>query len=297
MNYSAGLGAAEVITNAIIAKLEAGVRPWRQPWKDAAGRPLRACGTPYRGINTIWLWVVATSNGFSSPIWMTYRQASELGGQVRRGERGTLSVFYKAYQDQRDPDDDDRAGVRRIVKSYTVFNVDQIDNLPTRFTPVSSPPLPPADECDVLLDAFFGRVPAIVVPGPYAAYRPDADVVTMPPLERFEDRDHYWATLAHELAHWTGHASRLDRTLSGRFGSEAYAAEELIAELASAMLGADLGLPVAHLDDHASYIGGWLKVLKADPRAILMASAKAEEAAQYLLTHGASRPEVLDLAA
>lgn len=279
--------AAETITSLIVAKLEAGTRPWIQPWTGAPiSRPLRACGTPYRGINVLWLWMAAEAAGHVSPFWMTYRQAQLLGGQVRKGERGTVAIFYKAYACEPDEDGDDNERTRRVLKSFTVFNACQIDGLPKRFFPEPRPVSPPTER-DRLLDTFFAAIPARVRhTGAEAFYSPVADEVTMPELALFDDLDHYRATLAHELSHWTGHESRLARQMAGRFGSEAYAMEELVAELSAAMLGAELGLPVAHLDHHASYLASWLKVLKADSRAILTVAAKAEEAASLLLQLG-----------
>jgi antirestriction protein ArdC len=280
---------AEMITAAIVERLEAGTRPWVQPWTGASvSRPLRACGTPYQGINVLWLWMAAEAAGHSSPFWMTYRQAQLLGGQVRKGERGTIAIFYRTYQ-AGDADVDDEAEgsrTRRVLKSFTVFNACQIDGLPERFFPEPRP-LPRPTERDAALECFFAAIPArLHHSGAEAFYSPMLDQVTMPEPGLFRNLDHYRATLAHELSHWTGHESRLARQMGGRFGSEAYAMEELVAELSSAILGAELGLPVEHLDHHASYLASWLKVLKADSRAILTVAAKAEEASSLLLRLG-----------
>lgn len=282
------LSPAETITVAIVERLEAGTRPWVQPWTGASvSRPLRACGTPYQGINVLWLWMAAEAAGHSSPFWMTYRQSQVLGGQVRKGERGTVAIFYRVYRPRDAQEEDDEGDrTRRVLKSFTVFNACQIDGLPSRFFPEPRA-LPPKTERDVALDAFFAAVPARIRHlGAEAFYSPIHDQITMPEPGLFRDLDHYRATLAHELSHWTGHESRLARQMGGRFGSEAYAMEELVAELSSAILGAELGLPVDHLDHHASYLASWLKVLKADNRAILTVAAKAEEAASLLLRLG-----------
>lgn len=280
---------AETITQAIIARLEAGTKPWVKPWSGGTvSRPLRACGTPYRGINVLWLWMAAEAGGFASPFWLTYHQAQLQGGQVRKGERGAIAVFYRSYaKTVEDAETGDAHNeTRRVLKSFVVFNASQIDGLPERYTPIAAA-LPAADERDRALDAFFDAVPARLRHfGDEAYYSPTPDQITMPEIASFTDRDHYRATLAHELAHWTGHDSRLARSLGGRFGSDAYAMEELVAELASAMLGAELGLPTAHLNNHASYLASWLRVLKADSRAILTAAARAEEASAYLLHLG-----------
>ena len=288
------LSPAARITQEIIARLESGTRPWIQPWRGVpVSRPLRACGIPYRGMNVFWLWMVADMCGYASPYWMTYNQAKCLGAQVRKGEKSTIAIFYKSYTKEVEvPDSGDRTDeARRVLKAYPVFNADQVEGLPERYLPAASLDLvEPANEPggrEAELDAFFGAVPAMLRhQGGEAYYEPGADRITMPPAHLFAGFDHYYATLGHELSHWTGHPSRLSRDLKHRFGSAAYAAEELIAELSSAMLGAELGLPVAHLDSHASYIEHWLKLLRQDDRAILTAAAKAEEASGLLLKLG-----------
>ncbi|MGB3721302.1 MAG: zincin-like metallopeptidase domain-containing protein [Pacificimonas sp.] len=283
---------AATITAAIIERLEAGTAPWVKPWKTGQGgfsRPLRANGVPYRGMNTFWLWMVADAKGFGSPSWMTYRQAAELGGQVRKSEKSTIAIFYKTYEKEVEtPRGEPDTETRRVLRSYSVFNADQIDGLPERYRPALAE-IPIADpggrRAD--LDAFFGCIPVPVRQhGDRAYYEPAADRITMPPPSLFDDYEHYYATLAHECAHATGHGSRLDRNLKGRFGDQAYAAEELIAEMTAAMLGAEVGLPTRHLDHHASYIASWLKLLRKDDRAILTAAAKAEAASDWLLGSG-----------
>ena len=296
---------AKMITDAIITRLEAGVSPWRRTWattRGYSGRPMRVCGQPYRGINALWLWVVADTNGYVSPTWMTYRQASELGGQVRKGERSTIAVFYKTYVARgtggpADSGDDGGDGdrTRRVMKSYNVFNVAQIDGLPDRFAPpapvVVEPGSPQEDAHRAEIDAFItGTGAAIVHGGNAACYYPSLDTIHLPQPAAFDTYADYGAIAAHELTHWTGHSSRLNRDLANRFGSDAYAAEELVAELGSALIGADLGLPVAQLDNHASYIDHWLRILRADERALMTAAARAEEAAAFLLSRAKHEP-------
>ena len=280
---------AQRITATIIEKLEQGTKPWVRPWRGLpVSRPLRAFGTPYRGINTFWLWMIAEAAGYSSPYWMTYRQCQKLGGQVRKGEKSTIAVFYKTYEKEVEgPGGANDTETRRVLKAYAVFNADQCDGLPQMYHPHPlCAPVEPEGRQE-RLDCFFRSVGAeLRHHGCEAYYEPVRDRVTMPPSELFGAYEQYYATLAHELSHWTGHSSRLDRDLKNRFGSEAYAAEELVAELSSAILGAELGLPVTHLDHHASYIASWLKLLKSDDRAILTAAAKAEEAASLLMRLG-----------
>ena len=287
---SSGLSPAARITQEIIARLESGTKPWIKPWRGVpVSRPLRACGIPYRGMNVFWLWMVADMCGYASPFWMTYNQAKVLGAQVRKGEKSTIAIFYKSYTKEVEaPDTGEKTDEsRRVLKAYPVFNADQVEGLPEHFHPAATLEVVEPEGRRAELDSFFASIPAVLChQSDEAYYEPVADRVTMPPAHLFSGFDHYYATLAHELSHWTGHASRLDRNLKNRFGSAAYAAEELIAELSSAMLGAELGLPVTHLDSHASYIEHWLKLLKRDDRAILTAAAKAEEASRLLLRLG-----------
>ncbi|MEM8793818.1 MAG: zincin-like metallopeptidase domain-containing protein [Pseudomonadota bacterium] len=286
---TASVSPAARITAAIIEKLEQGTKPWVKPWRGLPlSRPLRSCGTPYRGMNTFWLWMVADACGYASPYWMTYRQCQTLGGQVRKGERSTIAIFYKSYTKEIENSEGGQdTESRRVLKAYSVFNADQCDALPEFYHPKPLVAALEPEGREERLDAFFAEIDAdLRHHGAQAYYEPLHDRVTMPPAELFEAYDHYYATLAHELSHWTGHSSRLDRGLKNRFGSDAYAVEELIAELSSAILGAELGLPVSHLDHHASYIASWLKILKQDERAILTAAAKAEEAATLLLEMG-----------
>ena len=214
---------------------------------------------------------------------------------MRKGEKSTIAIFYKSYSKEVDANE---AGEvceesRRVLRAYAVFNADQIEGLPERYHPSQDLVLVEPEGRKADLDAFFGQIPAALRhSGSAAYYEPVADRINMPPAELFTGFDHYYATLAHELSHWTGHGSRLDRNLKNRFGSAAYAAEELIAELSSAILGAELGLPVAHLDNHASYISHWLKLLRDDDRAILTAAARAEEASALLLVLGGRQIEV-----
>lgn len=279
------------ITNRIVADLEQGVRPWFKPWnaEHAAGRitrPLRHNGTPYRGINIVMLWSEAMAKGYVAPIWMTYKQAQELGGQVRKGETGSLVV----YANRITRTDTTEAGEEieheiPFLKGYTVFNVEQIDGLPAHYHAPAAPTLDPVQRI-AEADRFFTATGAdIRHGGTMAYYAVNPDYVQMPPFTCFRDAESYYATLAHEVTHWTRHRSRLDRDFGRkRWGDEGYAAEELVAELGSAFLAADLGIAPEVREDHAAYIGSWLKVLKDDKRAIFTAAAHAQRAADFL--HG-----------
>lgn len=277
------------VTARIVAGLEAGVRPWVQPWSGghAAGdvcRPLRFNGVPYRGINIVLLWMSAMQQGYACPLWMTYRQAAELSGQVRRGEKGTLVVYADTFK-RRETDEDGQEQEFDVpfLKSYVVFNCEQIDGLPERYSARSEAMIQPAERAEHA-ERFFRHTGAdIRHGGGLAFYSPAGDFVQMPPFERFHEAEGYYATLAHELTHWTRHPSRLDRDFGRqRWGDEGYAMEELVAEMGAAFLCADLGLTPEVREDHAAYIGSWLKVLKDDRRAVFWAASHAQRAADYL---------------
>jgi len=284
------------VTDQIVAQLEAGTRPWLQPWQagHAAGevcRPLRFNGLPYRGINVVLLWLAAMQRLFACPLWMTYRQAAELGGQVRRGEKGSLVVYASSFT-RREIDD---SGEQRehdvpFLKSYSVFNAEQIDGLPPRYYAQAEPQSHPLERVD-RAEIFFRRTGAdIRHGGSMAYYAPDADRIQMPAFDSFRDAESYYATLAHEVTHWTRHPSRLAREFGRqRWGDEGYSMEELVAELGAAFLCADLGLTPEPREDHAAYIASWLNVLKSDKRAVFAAAAHAQRAADFL--HGLQASE------
>ena len=277
------------VTATIIAQLEQGVRPWQQPWngEHASGRinrPLRFNGTPYQGINVLMLWDAALSQGFTSPVWCTYRQAKEAGGQVRGGSKGSL-VVYADRLTRTETGDDGEASERNIyfMKGYTVFNVEQVEGLPAPFHAPASPPLDPIERI-AQADRFFANTGADIRHGGNRAYyAPAPDFVQVPHLQAFRDAESQAATLAHELTHWTKHETRLNRDFGRkRFGDEGYAREELVAEIGAAFLCCDLAITPEIRDDHAAYLDHWLRVLKEDSRAIFQAAAHAQRAADFL---------------
>ncbi len=244
--------------------------------------PLRHNGVAYKGINVIALWAAAQTHGYKSRHWLTFKQALALGGAVRRGERGQPIIYYSDGTLAEDGERGARAPKRAVLRSYIVFCADQIGGLPVHFY---APPLTPPPDNDVDLAARFARVPAFVEHGgARACYSPVTDTVHLPPRHAFITPGQYYATRLHELGHWTGHATRLDRNLQPRTSLVAYAREELVAELCSAFLSAELGLAVDHIECHASYIDGWLKLLDRDPGALLAAAGHAQRAADYLRT-------------
>ncbi len=277
------------VTNAIIDELERGVRPWLKPWnaEHAAGRitrPLRANGQPYKGVNVLMLWMAAELQGFAAPIWMTFNQARDLGAHVKKGSKGSM-VVYADRISRTETGDDGEETERDIyfMKGYTVFNVEQVEGLPAHFYATAAPQLDPVERIESA-DLFFANTGAdIRHGGNQAYYASEKDYVQMPPFISFKDAESYCSTLGHELCHWTKHPSRLDRDFGRKkFGDEGYAREELVAEIGSAFLCCDLGLTPEPREDHASYIGHWLSVLKEDKRAVFHAAAHAQKAVDYL---------------
>ena len=281
------------VTNQIVAALEQGVRPWVQPWSSdhlacRVGRPLRACGKGYRGINVLVLWLTATAQGYRSPFWLTFKQALELGGNVRKGEHGAkVCYFDKLTREKLDQQTGETTEQRiAFIKTYTVFSAEQCEGLPQHFLPPPElAPTPAAVEARLAhAEAFIAHTGAAIRHGgDRACYSAAADLITMPPFPAFATPHDYYATLLHELVHLTKHPSRLDRDCGRKqWGDEGYAMEELVAEVGSAFLCADLGITTHAREDHASYIASWLAVLKNDKRAIFQAAAMAEHAAGWL---------------
>lgn len=273
------------VTAEIIEAIELGLGDARMPWHHngaSVARPRNVTsGKGYRGVNVVSLWIAASRAGYASGVWGTYRQWQALGGQVRKGERATSIVFWKQLNVARDEaaDSDEGDDRRRLLaRGYAVFNQDQVDGYAA-----PEAPMPPQGERSALADAFFAN---LAIParfdGDDAYYAPALDLIVLPPFERFHDAASFHGVAIHEAAHATGATHRLDRDLSGRFGSGAYAAEEAIAEMTAAYVLADLGVAHHPRPDHAAYIASWLKVLKDDPRAIFTAASKAQAAADWM---------------
>lgn len=277
-----------IITNQILADLANGITTWTKPWTvgHAAGpvsRPLRHSFEPYSGINTLVLWGKAVECSYGAPIWMTFRQALELGGAVRKGETGTMVVYANRLtrQETNDKGEDIERSIP-FLKAYTVFNVEQIEGLPDRFR--AAPPILPESERIARAEAFLTATGAQVLHGgDMACYELVADRIRLPVFGAFQSAHDYYATRGHETVHWTCHPSRLDRDLGRKaFGDEGYAREELVAELGAAFLCAELGVDLRPRADHAAYIGHWLSVLTGDKRAIFTAASHAQKAVDYL---------------
>lgn len=289
------------ITNSIIEALESGVKPWNRPWTDqhAAGSmrfPVRHNGIAYRGINVIALWAAAAAKGYSNPMWMTYRQAQELGGQVRKGEKSSQSVFFKSIAKDDETGPDGKPRKIWFAKNNAVFNVDQIDGLPDEYYSRTKPIL---DESQRIAhcEEFFAATGARVVEGGGCYYSPSDDKITMVPFGYFKRPELYYSTLGHEVIHWTKGPGRLDRDFGRkRWGDAGYAQEELVAELGAAFLAAELGIELEDREDHAAYIGSWLRELKNDKKYIFQAASHAQKAVDWVMEVAAARQAIAEAA-
>lgn len=280
------------VTDSLIALIEKGVKGTPLPWSVGAVnlRPIRATGQRYQGINTVLLWAAALEADYTSPMWMTFRQALALKGRVKKGEKGTAIVYADRFT-RTETGEDGQDAERSIpfLKGYTVFNVDQIEDLPPIFYAHRKPATDSTQAPIEAAEAFFAATGARIEHGGCQAfYMPRRDFIQMPPFESFRSPELYCAVKAHELVHWTGHPSRTARDFGSRFDMHAYAFEELIAELGAAFLCADLGIASHTLPDHASYMANWLTVLKDDKKAIFTAATQAQRAVDYL--HGLTNP-------
>jgi antirestriction protein ArdC len=283
------------ITDTIIADLEAGRIPWVQPWgitNTSIGMPFNAVSQRrYSGINVLMLWNAIIARGFTRHAFLTFRQALALGGTVRRGEHGIGVIYTRRFipGDERrraEADGREASGGIPFLKQFTVFSVDQCDGLPDK---VTAPPAPiPEGLILPQAEAMIGATGAdFRIGGPSAFYSPTHDYVQVPRPDAFHEPINWHRTACHELVHWTGHGSRLDRDQTGSFGSVVYGKEELIAEMGAAFVCAALG--IAPTVRHADYIGSWLAIIHEDNRAILRAASAASKAADYLLAFRSER--------
>lgn len=290
MNQGISTDLYQRVTSAIVAAIEAGAGDYQMPWNtrlcgsNPGGIPLNPVGRySYRGINILSLWSSQEQYGFPTPEWATYQQWQSIGAQVKSGEKASPSIFYKPLDPKSTPSSKEDAGQPNksrpfIIKAAHVFNAAQVDGYtPAPLSPVSDDAKHAASEHLISVSGA-----KISVGGSKACYIPSRDEIHMPPQAAFINNQAYYGVAFHELSHWTAHKSRCARSLEGRFGSEAYAIEELIAELSAAFLSAEIRLTPEPRIDHARYISSWLKALKNDKRAIFTAATKASEAANFL---------------
>lgn len=281
----------QVITDRIISILEKGLNEARSRWTSAGRRgfPVNGkTGITYRGANVLVLWDEAIERGYSSNVWMTYKQAVSMGAQVRKGEKAVLCAYFemvvKNEQDQSEKDNAEEGnskGLFPMCKPFWLFNVAQIDGLPETMTKGEpEKEFHPIEDAEKLIAATGATIKH---GGDRAFYSPSADQITLPLHERFISPEFYYATALHELTHWTGHPSRLDRQFSKRYGDEAYAFEELIAELGAAFVAGHIGFVDMTILDHADYVNDWLSILRRDKTAIFSASKQAGRAYDFIL--------------
>ncbi len=276
----------QIVTDKIVAMLEAGVVPWRRPWTSAGLPRNLVTKKPYRGINHFLL----SASKYVSPFWLTLKQANELGGSVRKGEQSTVIVFWKVEQKEGETDEPGNEETQRrfLLRYYRVFNLEQcdlpqarLDKLPKIETHEHDP-----IEAAELIIANMPQRPELETAGSKAFYSSVTDRVTMPPRELFTSAEEFYGTLMHELCHSTGHPKRLARetiTEAAPFGSATYSKEELCAEMGSAFLCAEAGISPVVIENQAAYVAGWLKKLHDDRKMIVIAAAQAQRAADFIL--------------
>lgn len=280
----------QAITDQIIELMEKGGPAWSQSWSNAAlaGAPANArTGARYNGINVLLLLSAAARSGYTSNKWLTFKQAADLGAKVRKGEKAVMCCYFEMVKKKGEATEsgDDEAGFFPLCKPFWLFNVAQIDDLPQAIVDAIAPPVVrefTAIETAERVAVASGAV--IRHGGDRAFFHPLTDRVQMPEREQFISPANYYATLMHELTHWTGGEARLHRVFGKRFGDSAYAFEELVAELGASFVMGHLGLAESTLEGHAAYLDSWLQVLKADKTAIFTAAKHAGQAYEFLMT-------------
>lgn len=274
----------QTITDKIINLLERGITKTGPRWTGgtATDMPINAkTGVAYHGINVLVLWAEMADKCYASSQWLTFKQAIDMGGHVRKGEKSVLCVYYQTVQ----KDDGDEESSYFLAKPFWLFNVAQIDNLPVDLAnvPAATTIFNPIDEAEQIL---IGCQAQISYGYDSAYYAPGMDKICLPNRERFTTVENFYATALHELTHWTGDKTRLNRQFGKRFGDDSYALEELVAELGAAFTLGQLGMIDATIENHASYVQSWIKVLKDDKKAIFTAASQAAKAADFILAGG-----------
>lgn len=283
------------ITEKIVASLEQGSLPWRKPWSaehmaQNVIRPLRWNNQAYTGVNVLVLWSTAAEKEYHSPYWMTFKQALALKGTIRKGEKATQVVYADKFTKE-EPDEKGQLQTKVIpfLKSYFVFNACQITGLSDSFYAKPEQTILNPETRIKELEEYFAKTNANINIGTQACYKSTSDQIEMPPFESFYDAASYYAVLGHEMTHWTKHKTRLDRDFGRlKWGDEGYAKEELVAELGSCFLAADLGFEPELRPDHAAYIQNWLEVLKNDKKFIFSAASHAQKAVEHLHSYQAN---------
>jgi len=275
----------EIITNRILEKLEKGTLPWHKPWNGEAFIPKNLINKKnYRGINSL----ILSLQDFNSPYWLTFNQANSLNGYVKAGERGTPVVFWKRLTvEQEDSSGEITEKTIPLLRYYTVFNLMQCENIPENKIPViEKRDIPPIKICEEMIDGMPNRPEIRKHTGDRAYYSPKEDYIGLPLRDQFKSPEEYYSTMFHELIHSTGHEKRLNRpTLVdySPFGTTNYSKEELIAEMGACFLCGYAGIENITIDNSASYVASWLKVLKDDTKLLIIASGAAQRAVDFIL--------------
>jgi len=267
------------ITQRILTHLRNGVAPWRRPWSGAASgaMPRNAIsGRGYSGCNVPLLWCAAQERGFESPKWLTFKQALEAGGNVRKGEKGNMVVYVSTFDKRNEEGEIDRIP---FLKAFTVFNVAQCDGVTDADSPI---PVNPETRNELAEEFAVATGASITYAEPRAYFRPATDTVNLPKFENFCSASEFYSTMFHELTHWSGAETRLNRTMGKRFGDNAYSAEELVAELGSAFLCAEFGFDNDVIENQSAYIDHWIKVLTDHEAMFTAAASKASQAVSFM---------------
>lgn len=270
------------ITNFVLDNIDGDVLPWRRKWHTSGptiALPRRNTGEPYRGTNHLLLNITSLKSGFSSPYWMTYNQAKSVGANVLKGQKGSRIVKFKPLTIE-SPEANGQERVIPMIRNYTVFNLEQIENLPDDYQSRQHVQTIPVSEVYDYLKAVGAE---IIHGDSKAGFYPVLDVIRMPNIEDFTDQYAYESVLAHELVHWTGHGSRLNRLVSTEEDTAEYAFEELVAEIGSMILCAHLGIESVMPENHLSYVKHYVTIMQADKKAIVRASSEAQKAVDFIL--------------
>jgi len=274
-------------TDLIIKALETDPGAWQKSWRSAAGQVGRnhVTGKPYSGVNSLVLFVACINRGLSVNRWATFKQAQAKGAKVKKGAKGVALCYFRKLPNKVDGDDEKSGGM--VLSRFYVFHISDIDGFDTHVEaePTNNVVLPGEETLSMRIISQSG---ATIINGE-PAYIPSIDAVRLPEASSFDSSDDYFTTAYHELVHWTGHKSRLDRDMKNKYGDNAYALEELVAELGAAMLSNIAG--VNFLSQSSKYLAGWLKALKSDKRAIFTAASKAQAAADFLLEKAGYKDE------
>jgi antirestriction protein ArdC len=269
------------MTEKLIDKIEKGeTGSWIKPWKTGLPQNFMT-KKHYSGANILFLWLIAEERNYSSNYWLTFNQIKKLGASVKKGETSIPVFFFKPLEIEEEDKESGKV-VKKTVPLLKVYNVFNIDQTTLEIESVATDPIPEIEE-------FITNTGAVIKNALHAYYQPKNDFIGIPRIENFISEEHYYSTLLHELAHWTGHPTRLNRDQSGKFGTESYAFEELVAETASCFLNAELGIDWEKMQ-HTEYLESWVKAIKNDPKFLWKAASQAQKVVDFLksLQHNAA---------